>query len=109
MIATILAGKMPSLPGFRILEQSYLKAPAQNQFGDQAVGAMVDADPHAKVEFPLGRKVQIDDWDDLMLLIAKFVKTRHAAQRAVIFHAEGNPARQLVAQLAAGGEFKALV
>src|ERR1700739_2376109 len=51
------------------------EAVTQDHFDQQVIGARGGADADAEVELPLGREVQIESGDDLLLLVAQGVKS----------------------------------
>ena len=52
------------------------KAVAKDEFYDEAIGAVGEAEADAEVEFPFGREIQVERGKDLLLLFAPGIEMR---------------------------------
>src|SRR5258708_39683235 len=75
------------------------KPSADDALDDQVVGGSGYAHADAKVDLPLGRDVQIDRRNNLLLLLRDRIEAGHRAQRAVILQAAADHLREIVRYL----------
>lgn len=61
-------------------------ATADDHLQDEVVSASGQTNADSEVEFPLGRDIQIDGREDLVLLFARRIKTANRADGAVVFN-----------------------
>src|SRR6476660_3961997 len=63
---------------------------------------MRQADSQAEIDFPLGRKIQIDSGKNLVLLLANGIEARNRPEGAVVFDATGDFPGEIVAEFEVG-------
>ena len=85
-----------------------VKAVAEDHFGDEVIGGRGDADAQAEVDFPLGRYIQVDGGENLVLLEAGGQEVRGGAHGAVVFDAAGDFFREVIADFDVRRENEAL-
>src|ERR1700723_838410 len=86
-----------------------IEAAAEDGLDDQVVGGPCGADAYANVDLPKGRDVEIRDDEDLLLLV---VHRRNIADGAVVcvpLNAPADDPGEVVADLGARREAKALI
>ena len=57
-------------------DASEIETVAEDHLGDQVIGGTCDADTQAKVDFPVGREIEVDGGEYLVLLLTDGVKAR---------------------------------
>src|SRR5205823_2308267 len=75
------------------------ESPAENHLEDQMLSAMRDPHSDSGIELPIRPKIQVKCRYNLLLLIAKRIKTGHRSESAVIFQSNINAARQIITGL----------
>src|ERR1700740_3589876 len=87
---------------------SEIETVAENHFGDEVVGRAGDADAQAEIDFPLGRKVQVNRRKNLVLLQRAGQELRSRPHRTVVFEATGDFFSEVVAELDVGRKHESL-
>src|SRR5258708_22415690 len=64
---------------------SEIKTVAENHLGNQMVRRTCHTHTEAKIDFPLGREIQVNGGEGLLFLLAVRVEARERGPRAVIF------------------------
>src|SRR6267378_3867045 len=77
---------------------SEIEAVAEDHFGDQVIGGTCQTNSKAEIDFPFGRKIQIDCREYLVLLLADGIKTGDGTECAVILNATGDFLSEIVAE-----------
>src|SRR6266481_2334328 len=95
-----MAGSRRLLPK----DASEIETVAENHLRNQVIGCTRDSHTQPKIDFPLGRKIQVNRRKDLLLLLADGVETRDRTQRTVVFQAARDFFREIVAELEIGRE-----
>jgi len=66
------------------------------------IGGASQSDTYAKINLPLGRKIQVDGGKDLLLLLRDRVEVGSRAHAAVVFEAAGDFLGEVVAEFKVG-------
>src|SRR5437870_5302974 len=90
-------------------DASEVETIAENHLGNQAIRCARHANAEPKIDFPLGRKIQVNGGKDLLLLLANRVKAGDGAERSVIFDAAGDFLAEIVAEFEVRGENEPLI
>src|SRR6266700_2037766 len=96
-----MADSRPLLPK----DASEIETVAENHLRKQVIRGARHAHTQPKIDFPLGREVQVNRGKNLLLLLAYRVKARDRAERAVILEAS----RDFLAELVVGRENETLI
>src|SRR6266403_4971898 len=88
---------------------SEIEAVAEDHFGDQVISGSCQSNSKAKIDFPFGRKIQIDRGKNLMLLLADGIEARNGPKGAVVFDATGDFLGEIVTEFEVGRKNDALL
>src|SRR5258708_36940216 len=89
-----MAGSRRLLPK----DASEIETVAENHLRNQVIGRTRHANTEPKIDFPLGRKIQVNGRKDLLLLLADGVEARDRAQRSIVFDAASDFFVEIVAE-----------
>src|SRR6266571_1944990 len=90
-------------------DASEIETVAENHLRKQVIRGARHAHTQPKIDFPLGREVQVNRGKNLLLLLAYRVKARDRAERAVILEASRDFLGEIVAELEVGRENETLI
>src|SRR5262249_43705107 len=85
------------------------KAPSNDAFDNQVIGGPRESPADAEVQFPLGRDVQVDRREDLLLLVGNWIEISDRPQRAVVLQAAGYFLRKVIRHFGIGREDPAFI
>ena len=86
-----------------------VEAVAEDHFGDEVIGRTGDTYADAEVDFPFGRKIEIDGGKKLVLLLGDRIEIGGGAYGAVVFEAGGDFFGEVVTDFDVGGKDEALI
>jgi len=85
------------------------EAAAKNALDDQVISGRGRANTDAEVELPLRTKININCWNELLLLLAEGIETGDRSVGSVVFETAGDLLREIVTHLRVGRKHHALV
>ncbi len=89
--------------------RTQVEAIAQNQLHKETVRLMGEAESYAKIAFPLGPEIEIQDREQQVLLLAERIKGGDRADPTIVLQASTHLWSKGVAELRIGGKLKAAV
>src|SRR5260370_2213412 len=100
---------MADLRRFPHKDASEIETIAENHLGNQVIGRTRYTNTQPKIKFPLGRKIQVDGGQDLLLLLADGVEAGNGAQRSIVFDAASDFLGEIVAEFEIRREHEPLI
>jgi len=82
---------------------------AEDQFGDEVIGGAGNADAHSEIDFPLGRKIEVDRGENLVFLKSDGVEIGGGPYGAIVFEATGDFLAEVAAEFEVGREDETLI
>src|SRR5229473_598582 len=102
-------GLKGSIRRFIKCSTSEIKTVAENHLGNQVIRRTRHTHTEAKIDFPLGREIQVNGGEDLLLLLADRVEARNRTQRAVVLNTSRDFLVEIVAELEVGRKHQPLI
>src|SRR5258708_12382274 len=89
-----MAGSRRLLPK----DASEIETIAENHLRNQVIGRTRHANTEPKIDFPLGRKIQVNGRKDLLLLLADGIEAGDWPQRSIVFDAASDFLGEIIAE-----------
>src|SRR5690349_17845015 len=90
-------------------DASEIETISENHFCNQVIRGSRYPHSQPKINFPLGRKIQVNGGKDLLLLLVDGVKARNRPQRTVVFQAARNFLGEIVAEFEVRRKHQSLI
>src|SRR6266849_1915937 len=90
-------------------DASEIETVAENHLGEQVIRGACYAHTQPKIDFPLGREIQVNGGEYLLLLLADRVEARNRTQRAIVLNTSRDFLVEIVAELEVGRKHQPLI
>lgn len=78
------------------------KTPADNALDNQVIGRPGRTHSHSEVKFPLRPQVEVNGWEELLLLIFQWIETIQRSVGCVVLQSTADPLGEIEAHFGVG-------